>query len=63
LAISRECGAWRIAVEIDRRRVQLRPLMFERRLNGYRAIGYELERAATANADMFGETPDSSRLF
>ena len=29
--------------------------MFERRLNGYRAIGYELERAATANADMFGE--------
>ena len=29
--------------------------MFERRLNGYRAIGYELERAATVNADMFGE--------
>jgi superfamily II DNA or RNA helicase len=29
--------------------------MFERRLNGYRAIGYELERAVTANADMFGE--------
>jgi hypothetical protein len=29
--------------------------MFARRLNGYRAIGYELERAATANADMLGE--------
>jgi hypothetical protein len=29
--------------------------VFERRLNGYRAIGYELERAASVSADMFAE--------
>ncbi len=29
--------------------------MFQRRLNGYSVIGYELERAASANTDMFGE--------
>ena len=29
--------------------------MFEKRLKGYRAIGYELENATTSDADVFGE--------
>ena len=31
--------------------------MFEKRLKGYRAIGYEMENATSAGADVFGEDP------
>ena len=31
--------------------------MFEKRLKGYRAIGYEMENATSNGADVFGEDP------